>query len=507
MVMTKARGSSFDAKRYGAISAADYGVTGDGTTDDGAAVLAALTALRDTDGIVELYFPPGTIRLQTPVSIDMSTAPKPMRLLGCSGAPQFTVEGDEAVGITLTDFRGGEIEGLSFLGDDDTGGTAAAFGLALLEDSVGAFPRRVTVRDCLFEHFKRASAVNLDGSGGRGGAGMFIADGTHVMVERCEFLDNNQALWAWQTADLTIRECRVDDTYKFGFDIRPGGIVRVHDCTFSGIGTLGTVFEESVNAVTTPYAGILLEDADQRGVIITGCGFTDSVCGIAGVDGSRITIRDCTFAPRNTSNDGDFTVFLRRFEQVTIDDNFWTCPASGSANYDLVSVGSTSTKTAYSVRFRGNQVNPSGTVVHVLELDPGSGGTVALGFEGNTVGDDLSASDWSITDVVQLVQGTINGAITDNTIIAGSGTSGCDITRVLETSGGTVGTLFAARNTEEEVGSGAITNKINDQVAEDYTASNVTTDRSFDADTVAVAELADIVGTLVADLAAIGVVR
>lgn len=39
-----------------------------------------------------------------------------------------------------------------------------------------------------------------------------------------------------------------------------------------------------------------------------------------------------------------------------------------------------------------------------------------------------------------------------------------------------------------------------------YSATNVTTDRTFDADTVAVAELADIVGTLVADLRAQGMV-
>lgn len=37
-----------------------------------------------------------------------------------------------------------------------------------------------------------------------------------------------------------------------------------------------------------------------------------------------------------------------------------------------------------------------------------------------------------------------------------------------------------------------------------YTPSNVTTDRSFDADTVAIAELADVVGTLIADLQALG---
>lgn len=39
-----------------------------------------------------------------------------------------------------------------------------------------------------------------------------------------------------------------------------------------------------------------------------------------------------------------------------------------------------------------------------------------------------------------------------------------------------------------------------------YAASNVTVDRTYDADTVVVAELADIVGTLIADLRSIGLV-
>jgi hypothetical protein len=40
-----------------------------------------------------------------------------------------------------------------------------------------------------------------------------------------------------------------------------------------------------------------------------------------------------------------------------------------------------------------------------------------------------------------------------------------------------------------------------------YTATNVTPDRAFDADTVLVAELADVVGTLIADLRAKGIVQ
>lgn len=40
-----------------------------------------------------------------------------------------------------------------------------------------------------------------------------------------------------------------------------------------------------------------------------------------------------------------------------------------------------------------------------------------------------------------------------------------------------------------------------------YTPTNVTTDRAFDADTVAVAELADVVGTLIADLQSLGLLQ
>lgn len=42
--------------------------------------------------------------------------------------------------------------------------------------------------------------------------------------------------------------------------------------------------------------------------------------------------------------------------------------------------------------------------------------------------------------------------------------------------------------------------------AQRYTETNVTTDRAFDADTVVVAELADIVGTLIKDLRVKGLV-
>lgn len=45
------------------------------------------------------------------------------------------------------------------------------------------------------------------------------------------------------------------------------------------------------------------------------------------------------------------------------------------------------------------------------------------------------------------------------------------------------------------------------QSANAYTVTNVTTDRAFDADTVAITELADVVGTLIADLKASGILK
>ncbi|MEE4109524.1 MAG: right-handed parallel beta-helix repeat-containing protein [Halieaceae bacterium] len=507
--MTKARGSSFDARRYGSISAADYGVTGDGTTDDGAAVLAALTALRDNDDVGELYFPPGTPLLTTPVSIDWSTATGPKRILGASGHVVFNCTGDGAVGITIIDADELEIEGLGFEGTDSATGTAEAAGLALTRDAVPGFPRSTHIRNCRFEHFKRQGSTTINSQTTRGGGcGLYLGPGTHVSVDECVFTDNHQGMVGRSCGDLTVTRCRVDTTYAWGMDFEVGGQTRVRDCAFTACGVTGTTFSETVNAVSNvPYGGIIFEDFDEQQVEVQGCGFTQSIGGISAIDGAILNILGCTFAPRDKANDGDFMVFARRCYGVRIDGNFFTCPASGSANYDLVSIGSTSTVPATALSFRGNHVRPSGTIDHVLEMDPGSGRFVNLQAHANCIGDEESASDWSITDVFQLVSGTIDGAIADNVLIAGTGSTGCDITDVLDTSGGTVGTLVAYRNREVEVGSGAITNKINQQIAQDYTATNVTTDRAFDADSTTVAELADVVGTLLADLAAIGITR
>lgn len=53
----------------------------------------------------------------------------------------------------------------------------------------------------------------------------------------------------------------------------------------------------------------------------------------------------------------------------------------------------------------------------------------------------------------------------------------------------------------------ASNDQVTEEIADAYSPSNVTTTRSFDADSTSVAELADVVGTLIQDMQKRGVKR
>ena len=98
---------------------------------------------------------------------------------------------------------------------------------------------------------------------------------------------------------------------------------------------------------------------------------------------------------------------------------------------------------------------------------------------------------------------TVTGSITFRTLNSPFG----DIRLFPNNTTGTV--LLGPMERLEIVSFGSGNYRINPTatISQLFSATNVTTDRSFDADTVTVAELADIVGTLLADLKAIGVTK
>lgn len=109
-------------------------------------------------------------------------------------------------------------------------------------------------------------------------------------------------------------------------------------------------------------------------------------------------------------------------------------------------------------------------------------GTVSIGVEVQNLADGVAIIGGrfeSMATAIELDSGS------DNIFIAGNFYSS-NTTRLVNNS---TGRLVDFDNTQQV-----------------YTPTNVTTDRSFDADTVLIAELADVVGTLIADLQTVGIV-
>lgn len=78
-----------------------------------------------------------------------------------------------------------------------------------------------------------------------------------------------------------------------------------------------------------------------------------------------------------------------------------------------------------------------------------------------------------------------------------------DIVIIVDTAGVVTISYVATNNgTTIDLGVGSI---VASALPAAYTPTNVTTDRAFDADTVVVSELADVVGTMIADLQAAGI--
>lgn len=97
---------------------------------------------------------------------------------------------------------------------------------------------------------------------------------------------------------------------------------------------------------------------------------------------------------------------------------------------------------------------------------------------------------------------TAGSSSVDITIANFTGNIHCGADRVLSHGSGNIVLKYSVHQ-----GKWIMLSFIPDQQAEIYTPTNVSIDRSFDADTVAVAELADVVGTLVADLQFLGLIK
>jgi parallel beta-helix repeat protein len=244
----------FDVKRYGA--------TGDGTTDDRAAIVAAVAACGAAGGGV-VHIPSGTYSVDTDSYADAISLPDNCHVLM---AP------DAVIQLAALD-----------AGDD----AHAIF--------------RINGADNVHVSGGTIIGQRTGPSSGEHGFGIYVSGGsTNVLIENVEIIDQwGDAIYigGTQNSNITVRNCLIDNCRRNGISVTNGIHVLIAANTFSNING------------TDPQVGIDLEpNADQsvEDVRIIANQFRDCVNGGLSING------------QNATN--------QTVQHVVIEGNFFHCP-------------------------------------------------------------------------------------------------------------------------------------------------------------------------------------
>ncbi len=287
-----------------------YGAVGDGTTDDGPAVQAALDAAQPTGGVV--YFPPGQYRIASPVSVNMLGGGSHLVVRGEAGSSELLLRTPQCIGVHNCDgvvaFEDLILVGTPVGEDCITGISVHGAGLAVF-DRVVAYGvschgelysadfgslfrlynctaritsclfrgcnaqaatvyveqlRGLTIEDCAFEDIGMLRGVTYSKGGGPGGPWVRVNhlsdNGTTatsqlvVDVARCRF-DEGPGRGVVVEGDARVRRVRLD---ACGFNLGGGG----HGASFSNVehltidgGTVGWVNSTGLDAFRLQNVG------------------------------------------------------------------------------------------------------------------------------------------------------------------------------------------------------------------------------------------------------------
>lgn len=266
MALTKVTQSMIDAPFF---NAQDYGATGDGATDDSAAIQDAVTAACNAQGI--LYFPSGTYILKTTITFPN----KSFILMGAGPTSTYFAADPTTPSITLFDFTGctgpaKRIRDMSFNGPAPSvyGGTAVkAYGNGFLFDNVwfrgilvgldaqGSF---INTDNCVAEYcFEAAKSTNaLDESMWRGWT-MYKNETDYVLGG-----DNKT---------FTIRDTNCIATKTLVFDVSCNGVL-IDGVTVQNDGTAYTPDIFEINGSQNLINNVNITSFGNRGFFFQGAG-------------------------------------------------------------------------------------------------------------------------------------------------------------------------------------------------------------------------------------------
>ena len=311
---TGATGAGFSAG-----SVKDFGVTGDGSTDDGANIQIAIDAAANKT----LYFPSGTYK----ITDRQITINNPIHIIGDgkSTVLQSTIADNSSVGqcfkIRSSNVTFEDISIDSRNGDADGGDVT----ILIQSNTTAGF-----INDTLFKNVHITGGNTLQTSGNRVGRpcnhGVKINDTTNVRrlrIDSCHWEKLNIGFFTSNdygnptNGDISCRDVTVINSSFTDFGKRPF----VFNSDFSTSGK--TFAHDGIKIVGCHFARLIGQDLDQR-------------CTYLGGDGVRnLTVTGCQFRDLHTEpNDGVIHVENHGDNLVCTNNTFLNC-AGGITFYSL----------------------------------------------------------------------------------------------------------------------------------------------------------------------------
>lgn len=540
--------ASIGAQRV--FNVAGYGAVGDGVTGDWAAITAAITAAKAAGGGV-VYLPTGTYLVNVALTVDGDNVT--IQGAGRSATIIKTVSNQPVISVSAA--TGVTVRDLQVLGDADalkTSQRGVQFvnvtdglvhnvwaknlgydGILLLTDNINCTVSNCRVSGC------QDDSINIGGDAGGTGTtgtvvvGNVISDGLHTGIHI-----SDKSTHTTVTGN-TISGCDTGiDTYTSNvawrdqYNTITGNTIA--GCTTNGIHIFAS-YENTVSANTIEGGayGVRIEGGER--CIVTGNIIKDTtsygfrVESAADVAISSNLFLGATAGVRLESPRVQFTGNIMRSVTSPV---FLTAAANYSVISDNVITGATGHNMEIQAQdcvINGNNLsdgnysiygnNATRTVVSGNRVVGSARGIVAAGADMLVIGNVLSAQTAiGIYLSSQPRCQVVGNRIMDNTGVAINAFNGDDAYiadnyttnttgNSLTADAGSTGMILAHNRFDKTVAAAASDEvQITLTPTTTYTVSNVSTDRTYDANSTSTDELADVLGTLIADLKTKGII-
>ncbi len=295
------------ASTLGAFDVKDYGATGNGSTDDRAAIQSAIDAAQ-TAGGGTVFFPTGIYHISSGLNITHSA----MHLLGenayiivtYSSGDVITMTGPGASAAPGTDdyYRDLSVRGLHFYGQHHTSGTALRL----------SYVRNIMVADC-----------------------SFLTLNTLAELGTTNQPDNVQQFYLLN-CHIGLIEQQTGSALKHGISLNSGAAAVIRDCTIEGLhGATGNQSFISQHETATNWDGLVVSGCTVAGwprfITVTGHGIAN-----ARIDGNLVEpdLKKAAVALFPTDN----------CQSWVIDSNVFNCEGSESYGIRLAKQSSGQTR-------------------------------------------------------------------------------------------------------------------------------------------------------------------